>query len=127
MDSFMKKRIHKLLAILLLYSVSSMAFSEEIMVRGFGTITCGEYSVETKGHKDMKLDAVNWGFGYMSYANRVSVFNRKEYKNIPGSNTTIAYLNKYCGDHPLARLYEAFDAMYSELKFVKYTGNITVK
>lgn len=78
-------------------------------IAGVGATSCGQYLKPPTATKDISdINAATWIQGYLSGTNTQRfAFTKQEMKLQPDYQSIIAYVDKYCREHPLATVYEA--------------------
>ena len=100
-------------SIFLALAVSATA-QRTASIAGAGGIECGEY-LERRTRNLPALDSlyVSWLSGYVSGYNQFSPNN--QITKIPLPPTLLAYVDKYCREHPLSPVKHAADSLITEL------------
>lgn len=87
-------------------------------LRGSGGNTCGQY-IELRKTQDLNLNSVltAWSLGFLSSMN----INRATLKNLepvslPDASTIDAYLDNYCRNNPLEKLWVANLKLFYDLE-----------
>jgi len=92
----------------------TVAFAEgEMVLRGPGTLTCGQFAKMYADAPDrMETMFFSWAQGYWSAQNSNNP-NQHQYRDLAGStDAQRAALRSYCDKHPLATYWEATEAVF---------------
>lgn len=104
----------KTLAVVSLLIFGTSAQAQGVTVQGVGTFSCGKY-LEFRGTKNETQDAafVSWIWGYLAGLNMEA--QRATTQNLPDAASTLAYVDKYCDEHPLNNVLQAAGGLFKEL------------
>jgi hypothetical protein len=104
----------KALVALSLFTVATSVLAQGVAVQGVGTFSCGKY-LEFRTQKNETQDAafVSWVWGYLAGLNMEAP--RATTQNLPDAASTLAYIDKHCGEHPLNNVLQAANDLFKEL------------
>jgi len=105
--------LQRLLAITLL-GATFYVNAQGVRVQGVGTLSCGKY-LELRASKNAYQDGafVSWVWGYMAGFNME--VRQPTTRESPDEASTLAYVDKYCREHPLDSVLLATNALLQEL------------
>jgi hypothetical protein len=104
----------KTLAMIFLLMLGQSVQAQGVAVTGVGTFSCGKY-LEFRATKNETQNAafVSWIWGYLAGLNMEA--QRATTENLPDAASTLAYVDKYCGEHPLNNVIQASGELFHEL------------
>jgi hypothetical protein len=104
-----------LLGIVITAALASTASAQNKLVYGAGMISCGEWQqYRSTGNKPANLQAQAWIDGYLSGANAEGT----DIDFLTPKPSTVAYyawIDNYCGQHPLDAIVQAVSRLKDEL------------
>jgi hypothetical protein len=104
----------KTLTTIFLLMLGPSVQAQGVTVQGVGTFSCGKY-LEFRAKRNESQDPafVSWIWGYLAGLNMEA--QRATTENLPDGASTLAYVDKYCGEHPLNNVLQASGALFTEL------------
>lgn len=83
---------------------------------GIGVYRCGELSGFLEANEsNSRISVISWIQGYISALNMARLTANAPVSNIPKPKTIQAYLEKYCRENPLDRIFTAGSALFIDL------------
>lgn len=97
-----------------LFICAAVAQPRGVQVRGVGNASCGEY-LHDRSNLNKAQDAIyaSWIWGYIAGFNLE--VRRPTSSELPDGYSTLAYLDKYCRDHPLESVIAGGSALIRDL------------
>ncbi len=110
----MPRQIVRFLVLIPLLYCTGTTYAEGILVRGVGTFSCGKY-LQLRGTGDATHDlaVVSWVWGYIAGFNMEA--HQPATRETPDAPSTLAFIDKYCKDHPLDSVVIATNVLLQEL------------
>ena len=97
------------------------ADSKKSTIVGVGAIECGIWIKGRSAH-DEKIDNLflAWLQGYLSGLNGQRILDsRNDTASVPGPDSVLAYIDKYCREHPLETVVAGATMLYGEIAPIK--------
>ena len=97
-------------------SLGNQAFAQRQGIsRGAGVVGCGEYLADRAEPTHQYTDGqyASWTMGYLSAYNVAT--KHPQLSTIPDSDTTLAYLDKFCRNNPLGYVIGGVNCLIGDL------------
>jgi hypothetical protein len=90
--------------------------AQEHGVLGQGNVSCGSWLNDRKGDDANASSRIAWVLGYVTAFNQYESKPAGDISEGKGTEEIMAWIDKYCGQHPRDNLYRASAALVEEFR-----------